>query len=66
MGRQRAGLSISEGRMRRRLGRRDVPQGYADMEARLLSGDAFKRAVIDIVKELLLEMFSPILHLHKK
>ena len=46
--------------------RRDVPQGYADMEARLLSGDAFKRAVIDIVKELLLEMFSPILHLHKK
>ena len=46
--------------------RRDVPQGYADMEARLLSGDAFKRAVIDIVKELLLEMFSPILHLLKK
>jgi metal-responsive CopG/Arc/MetJ family transcriptional regulator len=45
--------------------RRDVPQGYADIEARLLSGDAFKQAVIGVVKELLLEMFSPILHLLK-
>ena len=45
--------------------RRDVPQGYAYIEARLLSGDAFKQAVIGVVKELLLEMFSPILHLLK-
>ena len=41
--------------------RRDVPQGYADIEARILSGDAFKQAVIEVVKE----MFSPILHLLK-
>ena len=46
--------------------RKDVPQGYADIEARLLSGDAFKKAVVKIVKELLLEMFSPILHLLQK
>jgi len=45
--------------------RRDVPHSYADLEARILSSDAFKRAVISVVKELLLEMFSPILHLFK-
>ncbi len=43
--------------------RRDVPQGYADMEARLLSGDAFKQAVISIVKEFFMEIFSQITRL---